>query len=335
LTGAVILLASLVVSTFLLMIVVALVWFLDRYDREPVHMVVAVFLWGASAAPAIAGFTFLIVEGWLGSVHVDVSPLVFSGVAAPLVEEAAKALGVMLVVILTRDFDNPTDGIVYGTAVGLGFAVTENYIYATGIGTAMDSRNFLTLVAGRTALAAGVHGLASATFGGFLGHAMLTKKRRLRVFWIAVGLLSACVLHGAWNATLLLVGPLAPGGGPRTWLLILPALYVSYTLVLAAFLHSEHLILKKQLASEVEMAMAPVWVLDVIPYYRRRVRSDWWPRRNERTVISRLLTRIAFRKHALRHTPKDEATIASLEVVRLRQRIRGILGTDLSDRDDS
>jgi hypothetical protein len=91
--------------------------------------------------------------------------------------------------------------------------------------------------------------------------------------------------------------------------------------------------LKRQLADEVALSMAPAWILDVIPFYRRRLRSDWWPLRNERTVISRLLTRIAFRKHALRHIPQDEAAIASLEVVRLRQRIRSILNPAPGDED--
>lgn len=333
LTGALILLASMVVSTALLLIVVSLVWYLDRYDREPVHLVVAVFLWGATAAPAIAGFGLFALERWADPSGAGLSQLVLSGVAAPLVEEFAKAVGVILIVILTREMDNPTDGFVYGTAVGLGFAVTENYIYATGIGPAMVVGDLMILVIGRTTLAAGVHGLASATFGGFIGHAVLTSKRWQRGAWAVIGLLAACVLHGSWNITLLLVGPFSVDGSPHAWLLVLPALYAVYTLILAAFLHSEHLILKQQLADEVALSMAPEWVLDVIPFYRRRLKSDWWPSRNERTVISRLLTRIAFRKHALRHTPHDEAAIASLEVVRLRQRIRSILSPERSEND--
>jgi RsiW-degrading membrane proteinase PrsW (M82 family) len=325
LTGALVLLASMVVSTGLLLMVVAFVWFLDRYDREPLHMVAAVFLWGASAAPAISIFALTTLDRiWLGTAG-NISPLFFTGVATPLIEETAKAIGVLLVVLLTRDFDNPADGFVYGTAVGLGFAVTENAIYGIGIGTTMGVGDLLILVIGRTFLAAGVHGLASATFGGFLGHAVLTRRRWQRVAWVSTGLFAATGLHGGWNVTLTLVGPFAPGGGLRGWLVILPVLYAGYILILAGFLHSEHTILKRQLTEEVALSLAPAWVVDVIPYYRRRLQSDWWPLRNERTVISRLLTRIAFRKHALRNIPRPEAAIASLEVVRLRQRLRGIL----------
>jgi RsiW-degrading membrane proteinase PrsW (M82 family) len=333
LTGALILLASMVVSTTILLIIVVFVWFLDRYDREPVHMVAAVFLWGASAGPAIAIFALMTLSRiWLGAGG-DLSPLVFTGVATPLIEESAKAIGVLLVVLLTRNFDNPTDGFVYGTAVGLGFAVTENYIYGIGIGTTMGVGDLLILVVGRTFLAAGVHGLASATFGGFLGHAVLTRRRWQRAGWVTIGLLAAAGLHGGWNLTLTLVGPFAPGGGLQNWLVVLPVLYAVYILILAGFLHSEHTILKRQLGEEVALSLAPAWVVEVIPYYRRRLRSDWWPQRNERTVISRLLTRIAFRKHALRNIPQPEAAIASLEVVRLRQRLRAILTPAPSDED--
>jgi hypothetical protein len=106
---------------------------------------------------------------------------------------------------------------------------------------------------------------------------------------------------------------------------VVPIVYAAYLVVLAAFLRSEQRILKRQLAEEVALQLAPPWVVDVIPYYRRRVRGDWWPNRAERTVIARLLTRVAFRKQALRHLPRNEAAIASLEVVRLRQRLRAIL----------
>ncbi len=123
----------------------------------------------------------------------------------------------------------------------------------------------------------------------------------------------------------------AADGSPRSWLIALPALYLLYGATLAAFLLWEHHILKTQLAEEVSLQLAPEWVLDIIPYYRRRVRSGWWPSRNERTVLSRLLTRIAFRKHAVRHLPPDEAAIASLEVVQLRQRLRMILAPGPED----
>ncbi len=103
---------------------------------------------------------------------------------------------------------------------------------------------------------------------------------------------------------------------------------------LVGFLRSEQRILVVELAEEVELDVVPAWVAEVIPYYRRRVRSDWWPSRRERTVLARLLTRLAFRKHAVRLLPDEESKLAGLEVVRLRQQIRVKLQCQSSVEED-
>jgi RsiW-degrading membrane proteinase PrsW (M82 family) len=327
LSAVLVLLASLTVSASVLLIVVALVWWVDRYDREPLHLVAMVFLWGASAAPLAAVAATPVLDRLLTGVDTTATAAMLSvGLVTPLVEEVAKAAGVVLVVVFSSKFDNPTDGVVYGTAAGLGFAVTENVIYGVGIGGYLGGGvGLILLIGGRTLLSAGVHAICSAIFGGFLGHATLSGRAAARTLWAAIGLLMAIALHGSWNLALTRFGPLGEGGTPRLWLSALPLLYLVYILALALFLHSEHRILRRELAEEVALATVPAWVAEVIPYYRRRVRGTWWPSRNERTVIARLLTRMAFRKHALRRLPPGEAAIASLEVVKLRQRLRQIL----------
>ncbi len=327
LATALILLAALAVSAAILLIVVAMVWWVDRYDREPLHLVVMVFLWGASAAPLISVALFGLIDRLLsGSGDTSAGALISLGLVTPMVEELSKAMAVVLVVVFSSKFDNPTDGVVYGTAVGLGFAVSENVIYGISAGPHLqNAAGILVLVGGRTLLSAGVHALSSATFGGFLGHAMMSGKFPAKIIWAVTGLLAAVVLHGSWNLSLMRFGPVGESGAPRLWLAALPVLYMAYIMALALVLHSEHLILRKQLRDEVELGLVPSWVLDVIPFYRRRIRANWWPSRSERTVIARLLTRVAFRKHALRNLPPAEAAIASLEVVKLRQRLREIL----------
>jgi len=323
------LLAALALSCLFLLGVVAVVWWFDRYDREPLHLVAIQFLWGATIAPLISVVFFMLLEntGWSGDPRDALSVLGVSAIG-PLVEEIAKGAGLVLVVLLSSKFDNPTDGVVYGTAVGLGFAVSENVSYGLGASMNLDGpRDVLLLVGGRTLLSAGVHALCSAALGGFLGHAVLCRRQMTRALWSIAGLAVAVALHTSWNTTLLYSGVFSKDGSLRVWLAVVPVLYGLYVAVLSGFLRSEHGILKRQLAEEVDLGVAPPWVLEIIPYYRRRVRSDWWPSRRERTVIARLLTRVAFRKHALRHLSKDEATIASLEVVQLRKRVREILGS--------
>jgi RsiW-degrading membrane proteinase PrsW (M82 family) len=321
--------AALTVSTVLLVVVVAAVWWFDRYDREPLHLVAAVFLWGAIAAPVLA-----VTGGSALTAGLDLSATSLAGWVGPLLEEAAKAVGVILVVLLSREFDNPTDGLVYGTASGLGFAATENLAYTLAGAGGPALGPTLVLVLLRTAMAAGVHAVSSATFGGFLGFAYLSRNRAERVCWIIGGLIGAVAIHSGWNLMLL---RLDAAGNPTPvtgWFVAVPALYFIYLAALYVFLRCEQRILGRELAEEVELEVVPEWVPKVIPFYRRRIRSEWWPSRRERTVLARLLTRLAFRKHAVKRLPEDEAQLAGLEVVRLRQRVRAMLDCQTSVEED-
>ena len=61
---------------------------------------------------------------------------------APIVEEIAKAL-FLLYIISKKDFDNITDGLVYGAAIGLGFGMSENIFYFVTYGTTVENWIFL------------------------------------------------------------------------------------------------------------------------------------------------------------------------------------------------
>jgi RsiW-degrading membrane proteinase PrsW (M82 family) len=315
--------ASLAVSTGLLVAVVASVWWFDRYDREPVRLVVGVFLWGAVAAPvvAVAGSAALGVGLHLG-------PTAMVCWIGPVVEELAKAAGVVLVVLFSKEFDNPTDGLVYGTAAGLGFAATENLVYGVAGAGAPVIGGTVMLVLVRTVSAAGIHAVASGTFGGFLGVAYLSRNRLERLTWSCCGLTTAVAIHAGWNFLMLRLESAADPIPLTRWLVVVPLLYALYIVALFVFLRSEQRVLRTELAEEVELEVLPTWVLEVIPSYRRRIRSEWWPSRRERTVLARLLTRLAFRKHAVKRLPVGEAQLAGLEVMQLRQRVRAMLGAD-------
>lgn len=310
---------SLGVTGVFLAAVVLLVWWVDRYDREPWRLVLSVFLWGMVVAPALvtaAGGMIVVIGSDAGF-----SFLVAFGVA-PLVEELAKGLGILLIVMFSQHFDNPTDGLVYGTAVGLGFAVTENLFYGFSSGPLLNQGEAVSLVLNRTLFTAGVHALASSAVGAGLGFGRTSGRRRRSFGWAVLGLVVAVALHGGWNAA---VVNMPSGAGWVFPALILGPLYATFALSFGLMLWAEHRILVRQLSEEVGLGVLPAWAARVVPYYHRRVRSDWWPTRRERIVISRLLTRLAFRKHALA-ARSDSAILEGLEVVRLRARIQGILG---------
>jgi protease PrsW len=314
--------AGLLVSTALLVAVVVFLWWLDRYDREPLLLVGSAFVWGAVAAAVLS-------VSALGAAAAALHrPLGTLGGAA--VEEVLKAVAVVLIARYSAEFDSPTDGLVYGTAAGLGFASLENLLLVAGAPIALQSR-MLPLILQRTLFSAGVHGLASGVVGGFVGLAHLSRGTLARVAWTVVGLAIGTALHGGWNGGLSLLA-----ASPERWaaLAAMPVLYACYIGAFWLLLRWEHGVLRDQLEQEAGLKLVPPWVPEVTPFYRRRIRSDWWPRRSERVVLSRLLTRLAFRRYQTSRLPEGEAVLASLEVVRLRSQVRRMLEQQGAGPDD-
>ncbi len=115
----------------------AFVYWIDRYEKEPLALLGAAFVWGAVIA-AGGSFIFNTVLG-IGIFVVTGSEAVAdfgtTSIVAPLVEEFMKGLAVAIVFFLYRkEFDSVLDGLIYGGMVGLGFAAAENtlYIYRNG-----------------------------------------------------------------------------------------------------------------------------------------------------------------------------------------------------------
>ena len=85
-------------------------------------------------------------------------------VVAPIVEEITKGL-FLLITITNKKFDNITDGIVYGGAIGLGFGMTENFLYFVSYGESIS--NWIMLVIVRSLFSAVMHCVSTATLGRF------------------------------------------------------------------------------------------------------------------------------------------------------------------------
>lgn len=109
-----------------------ILYWLDRYEKEPKILLGAVFLWGAVVA---AGGSYILnslfgitVFGLTGSE--GLADVTGATISAPLVEETLKGMAVLIVFLIFRhEFDSVLDGIVYAGIAALGFAATENSIY--------------------------------------------------------------------------------------------------------------------------------------------------------------------------------------------------------------
>src|SRR5262249_22750065 len=121
---------------------------------------------------------------------------------AAIPEEIAKVSVIAAIALRARHFDEPMDGVVYGTAVGLGFAALENLLYVMGAGTRWQA-----VAAARGVLSVPLHGalgaiagayIASARFGGALGAHKGRRWPRARLFFLAW--LIPVVLHAVYDA---------------------------------------------------------------------------------------------------------------------------------------
>lgn len=110
----------------------------EKYEREPWRRIFSTFIWGAVFG-VILGVLFSVILIWVfgyalqGPIYEAITEnptyatLFLVCVIAPIGEEAAKGLGVFSA---GPDLDEVEDGLIYGASVGLGFAATENLLYA-------------------------------------------------------------------------------------------------------------------------------------------------------------------------------------------------------------
>ena len=109
-----------------------ILYWADRYEREPKVLLGAVFLWGVAIAAGGAYIvnTVLGIGVYLFTNSEAATDFTTATIIAPIVEESLKGLAVLIVFLIFRkEFDSILDGIVYAGIVALGFAATENTIY--------------------------------------------------------------------------------------------------------------------------------------------------------------------------------------------------------------
>lgn len=178
-----------------------LVNFMDRFEREPWFLRLSAFLWGAIIAipPALFIETQIdnLLSGWLSdNANNLVIEALYKGLNAGITEETIKGLGLILLLIILRDeFDNITDGIVYGALIGAGFAMVENFSYF-----ASNGPNFLVfLIVGRIILGWLGHSTFIACFGAALGYIRHTRVRWKQIVIPLAGYLLAVGLHSFFD----------------------------------------------------------------------------------------------------------------------------------------
>jgi RsiW-degrading membrane proteinase PrsW (M82 family) len=190
--------AALTIPLIPALVINMLVSFIDRYEREPWFLRLAAFLWGAIIAIPPALFIETRVISLMQPIwgQNDLLFSIFKGLNAGITEESVKGLGLLLLFVVLRDeFDNVTDGIVYGALIGAGFAMVENFVYF-----ALYSRGFLAfLIVGRVVLGWLSHSTFTICFGAALGYMRHTRVRWRQILIPLLGYLVAVGLHSVFD----------------------------------------------------------------------------------------------------------------------------------------
>jgi len=190
--------------SFVPMLLYAMVlWWLDRYEKEPLGLLTVAFLWGAVPSIVLALIMQVVLD--VPVMAISNSNLTYellgASVVAPLTEEGIKAVALLLLLLfLRREIDSPVDGLIYGGVVGFGFAAVENVFYLFGA----LSEGGLASVFGLAFLRAGVFGLNHAMYTAFTGLGVALsleiKQPPLKIVSVVGGVTLAVGAHALHNA---------------------------------------------------------------------------------------------------------------------------------------
>jgi RsiW-degrading membrane proteinase PrsW (M82 family) len=331
---------ALALSSLLATVPLAILWFLDRRERENPWLFAAALFWGACIATALAfpfnTAFFQVADAWVrehpavaAALGPEAATLLAAPLSAPLVEETAKALGVLALWWLLRaEFDNMRDGLVYGALVGLGFTWYESALYVAQGYAEHGVAPYGLQLGGRYALfGLGGHALFTGIFGALLGLGRQTRRLWLRILAPLAGLVLAIVAHTLNNVLPLLavLAGLAEGESPPTDEALLPdvgfldafvsgtlldlTLFLPFVAIMAAVLWRsgrwERRVIREELADEVGRTVSRHEYEAIVRDRMFRTRRIERGRRGESAALVNAQHELAFRKRRVRQADED------------------------------
>ena len=176
-------------------------YLMDRHEPEPKQLVIGVAVLGALVAAPLADFLQYQAVPPLslevnGISMISLDRIIYAVLIVGLAQEMCKYAAVRYTIYMSREFDEPMDGIVYMMACGTGFAVWINYHRLSGQGH--------QVILSTAAAQAVVTTLAHASFAGALGYVMgrakfSRRRASLRAGLLMLGLLGAALLNGQFT----------------------------------------------------------------------------------------------------------------------------------------
>lgn len=189
--------STLLLTGVFLAIVPAAIWLVffylqDRAEPEPKGFVLGVFALGALLA---AGVGIPLVNNVFRTSHwiyTDTLTTILGGIlVVGFTQEFLKYAAVRYSIYNSGEFDEPTDGVIYATAAGLGYATVLNIQFVV-------SNGGVDLGAGVIRIA--VVALAQAAFSGITGYFLgRAKFESEQIWWMPLGITLAAIFNGIFN----------------------------------------------------------------------------------------------------------------------------------------
>jgi len=299
-----------------MLIYLVIIWRNDRYDREPLGLVLQNYLWGGLGAIffAIIGSSliyYLLSFFVPNQIQLERTEVI---IIAPFVEEITKGL-FLLLVFSNKKFDNVTDGIVYGGAIGLGFGMTENFLYFIAYGGTTFSA-WITIVIIRTLFSGVMHCAATAIFGAFLGYAKF-KNIFYKITFPPIGLFIAMFIHFAWNYSVSFESTTLIG------FIFVFFTVIIFAIVLSVAIFSERRMIYQELLEEAMNGLIPANHLDILNSSKRK--KSGWVDESIRKLYIRAATTLAFRKMELKGSTGSSRQFYEKDVEYYRTFIQNLL----------
>ncbi len=186
-------------------VVLGLLVFVDRGRRGPLPVLAAILLWGAGlaalgSAAANDSAVAWVQSGWVQGAFGEARARGVIGVlVGPVIEELVKAGVLVLVVgVWPARLRNPSDGVLCGALVGMGFAFMENVHYLLLAGLQGGRAGIAQGVYLRGVLGGANHAVFCATVGAAIG-AVRGGMRRWVVLVPVAAFAAAVAQHVLWN----------------------------------------------------------------------------------------------------------------------------------------
>lgn len=295
-------------------ILTSILWKLDIYNLKPFRLFIIHLIYGIFCALILSVLFRLIIDlNFLSKlIQNEFDLFLFWVFYGPLFEEIAK--GIFLIYSSNwRENYSLTDGIIYGALIGLGFSLIENFFYFYNFkGKIFELIGVIFL---RNTFTIPMHIISTSVLGLIL-FTVANKKLIKKLFYYLLGIITATIIHAFWNVI--------DYSSHNLYYIIayLAFLIIVYTLtVFFSFKHEQKILLNELLDESLNGELKFDYAF-IIPYYKKR-NSLKILKNHIGNEIIKTATKLAFRKHQLKKTDKENLIMFYLNDVQfLRNKLK-------------